>query len=111
MALDFTHIKGDSFELVNFQMLVNSVVLNLTGCTLRMQLRKEYGGVIFLSLTSVASAGITITNAATGSFRINKQIINIDAFNYIYDIELIKADGTIKTYISGNFSITNDVTR
>jgi hypothetical protein len=111
MALDFTHIKGDSFEAVNFQMLVNSVELNLTGCTLRMQLRKEYGGVIFLSLTSVASAGITITNATTGLFRINKQIINIDANNYIYDIELIKADGTIKTYISGNFYVTNDVTR
>jgi hypothetical protein len=111
MALDFTHIKGDTFEAVNFQMLVNSVALNLTGCTLRMQLRKEYGGVIFLSLTSVASAGITITNAATGLFKINRQIINIDAANYIYDIELIKADGTIKTYISGNFYVTNDVTR
>jgi hypothetical protein len=111
MALDFTHIKGDSFEAVNFQMLVNSVDLNLTGCTLRMQLRKEYGGIVYLSLTSVASAGITITTAASGLFRINKQIINIDANNYIYDIELIKADGTVKTYISGNFYVTNDVTR
>lgn len=111
MALDFTHIKGDTFEEVNFAMILNSAVLNLTGCTLRMQLRKEYGGVIFLSLTSVASAGITITNAAGGLFKINRQIINIDAGNYIYDIELIKADGTVKTYINGNFVITNDVTR
>jgi len=111
MALDFTHIKGDTFEAVNFAMILNSVVLNLTGCTLRMQLRKEYGGVIFLSLTSVASAGITITNASGGLFKINRQIINIDAANYIYDIELIKADGTVKTYINGNFVITNDVTR
>jgi hypothetical protein len=111
MALDFTHIKGDSFEAVNFALLVNTVDLNLTGCTLRMQLRKEYGGIVYLSLTSVASAGITITTAASGLFRINKQIINIDAANYIYDIELIKADGTVKTYISGNFYVTNDVTR
>ena len=111
MALDFTHIKGDTFEAVNFQMLVNTVPLNLTGAILRMQLRKEYGGVVFLSLTSVASAGITITTPASGLFKINKQIINLDAANYIYDIELIKSDGTIKTYISGNFYITNDVTR
>lgn len=111
MALDFTHIKGDTFEEVNFAMILNSAVLNLTGCTLRMQLRKEYGGVIFLSLTSVASAGITITNAAGGLFKINRQIININAGNYIYDIELIKADGTVKTYINGKFVITNDVTR
>jgi len=111
MSLNFSHIQGDTFELVNIALLVNSVALNLTGCTLRMQLRKEFGGVIFLSLTSVGSAGITITNAAGGLFKINKQIINIDANNYIYDIELIKADGTVKTYISGNFYITNDITR
>lgn len=111
MALDFTHIKGDTFEAVNFEMLVNSVVLNLTGCTLRMQLRKEYGGIVYLSLTSVASAGITITTPLSGLFKINKQIINIESANYIYDIELIKSDGTIKTYISGNFYVTNDVTR
>lgn len=111
MALDFTHIKGDTFEAVNFQMIVNSVALNLTGCTLRMQLRKEYGGIVYLSLTSVASAGITITNPSSGIFTINKQIIDIDANNYIYDIELIKADTTVKTYVSGNFYVTNDVTR
>ena len=111
MALDFTHIKGDTFEAVNFELLVNSVALNLTGCTLRMQLRKEYGGIVYLSLTSVASAGITITSAANGLFKINKQVINIEAANYIYDIELIKSDSTVKTYISGNFLITNDVTR
>lgn len=111
MALDFTHKKGDTFEEVNFQMLVNNNPLNLTGATLRMQLRKEYGGIVFLSLTSVATAGLTITTPIDGLFKINKQIINLDAFNYIYDIELIKADGTIKTYINGNFSIINDVTR
>ena len=111
MALDFTHIKGDTFEAVNFELLVNTVALNLTGCTLRMQLRKEYGGIVYLYLTSVASAGITITSAVNGLFKINKQVINIEAANYIYDIELVKSDGTVKTYISGNFYVTNDVTR
>ena len=111
MALDFTHKKGDTFEEVNFQMLVNNNPLNLTGATLRMQLRKEYGGIVFLSLTSVASAGITITTPINGLFKINKQIINIDSANYIYDIELTKADGTVKTYINGNFLISNDITR
>ncbi len=109
--MDFKHKKGDTFEAVNFQININSVALDLTGCTLRMQLRKEYGGVIFLSFTSVANAGITITNAVSGLFKINKQIINIDANVYIYDIELMKADGSIKTYVNGNFNITNDVTR
>jgi hypothetical protein len=76
-----------------------------------MQLRKEYGGIPVLSLTSVASAGITITNASNGLFKINQQIIDICAFNYLYDIEIEFGDGTVKTYISGNFLIKNDVTR
>ena len=74
--MNFTHKKGDTFEAVNFQMLVNTVPLDLTGAILKMQLRKEYGGIVFLSLTSVASAGITITTPASGLFKINKQIIS-----------------------------------
>ena len=108
--MNFEHIKGDSFEAVNFQINLNSAVLNLTGCTLKMQLRKEYQGLVFLNLTSVASAGITIVSPTAGTFKINKQIIDIDAFDYLYDIELTKADGTKKTYISGIFSVTNNVT-
>jgi hypothetical protein len=110
MSLNFQHIKSDTFEAVNFEINVDTIPVDLTDTTIRMQLRKEYGGVVGLSLTSVANAGITITDAVNGLFRINQQIINIPAFNYIYDIEF-DFDGIVKTYISGNFLILNDVTR
>jgi hypothetical protein len=111
MSYNFTHIKGDTFEAVNFALLKNNVVINLTGATIRMQLRTECGGLIALSLTSVASAGITITNAAGGLFRINQQIINIASGNYLYDLEILFADGTVKTWLSGEFLIECDITR
>jgi hypothetical protein len=110
MSLNFTHIKADTFEAVNFEINIDNVPVDLSDTIIRMQLRKEYGGVVGLSLTSVDNAGITITDAANGLFRINQQIINIPAFNYIYDIEF-DFDGVVKTYISGNFLIKNDVTR
>jgi hypothetical protein len=110
MSLNFQHIKSDTFEAVNFEINVDTVPVDLSDTIIRMQLRKEYGGVVGLSLTSVANAGITITDAVNGLFRINQQIINIPAFNYIYDIEF-DFDGVVKTYISGNFLIKNDVTR
>ena len=109
--LNFTHIKGDTFEEVSFELQINSNPYSLEDAIIRMQLRKEYGGIPFLSLTSVDNDGITITNDSLGYFKINQQIINIDAYNYIYDIEIEFGDGTIKTYISGNFLIKNDVTR
>jgi hypothetical protein len=111
MGLNFQNIKGDTFNQVPFELLLNDAPYSLVGAIVRMQLRKEYGGIPALSLTSVANAGITITNAANGLFKINEQIIDICAFNYIYDIEIEFGDGTVKTYISGNFLIKNDVTR
>jgi hypothetical protein len=111
MSLNFSHIKGDTFEAVNFAVIKNAVVLNLTGAVIKMQLKKECGGVPILSFTTVASAGLTITNAAGGLFKINKQIINIPEYNYAYDIEITFSDGTVKTWVEGNFVIKCDITR
>ena len=111
MSLNFQAIRNDTFEAVPFAVLKNNVAVDLTGATIKMQLRKEAGGVIALSLTSVSSAGITITNTSGGLFKINKQIISIDAFNYLYDIQIAFSDGTVKTWISGEFLIINDITR
>lgn len=111
MSLNFEHIKGDTFEAVNFAVIKNAVVLNLTGAVIKMQLKKECGGVPILSFTTVASAGLTITNAAGGLFKINKQIINIPEYNYVYDIEITFSDGTVKTWVEGNFVVKCDITR
>lgn len=113
MSLHFTHKKGDTFDQVEFQVKINAIVVNLTGATIRMQLRKTYDdSVAALSLTSVSSAGITITNAAEGRFKINTQIIDIPVYNYVYDIQITLADGTVKSsWVYGGFNITNEVTR
>jgi len=111
MGLNFQNIKGDTFEQVNFEVKINDVAVDLTDAVIRMQLRKEYGGVIALSLTSVANAGITITTPASGLFKINKQVIDVAPYNYIYDIEIHFDNGDIKTWVSGNFLILADVTR
>jgi hypothetical protein len=112
MSLQFTHIKGDTFDEVAFQLKINTTVVNLTGATIRMQLRKSYSDTVAaLSLTSVSSAGITITNATNGEFKINTQIIDIPVYNYVYDIQITLASGVVKTYVQGGFNITNEVTR
>jgi hypothetical protein len=111
MSYNFTHIKGDTFEEVQFDIVKNSVALNLTGAIIKMQLRTECGGLVALNLTSVANAGITITNAVGGLFKINKQIINIASGMYEYDLQITFSDGTVKTWLSGDFLIECDITR
>jgi len=111
MSYNFTHKRGDTFKEVNFAYLLNGSPINLTGATIKMQLRKECGGLVALNLTSVANAGITITNASGGLFKINKQIINIAEYDYLYDIQITFADSTVESYLDGVFTITCDITR
>jgi len=112
MALNFTHKKGDTFDEVPFELKVNTVAVNLTGAVIKMQLRKfDNTSTAALSLTSASSAGITITDATAGKFKINSQIIDIDAYTYVYDIQITLSSGVVKTYVSGTFNITNEVTK
>jgi hypothetical protein len=112
MALNFTHTKGDTFSEVAFEIKKNGTAINLTGATIRMQLRKQFSDTsAALSLTSVSSAGITITTAASGLFKINAQIIDIEVFNYSYDIQFTLASGEVRTYVKGSFNVTPEVTR
>jgi hypothetical protein len=112
MALNFTHTKGDTFNEVAFEVKKNGTAIDLTGATIRMQLRKQYSDAsAVLSLTSVGSAGITITNATSGQFKINAQIIDIEVFNYVYDIQFTLVSGEVKTYVKGGFNVTPEVTR
>jgi len=104
------HYKGDTFKQIPMVYKLNGTPQDLTGAIIRMQLRKEKDGVSYLELTSVDDAGITITDALNGAFKINEQIIDIQSGNYIYDIEF-NINGVIETLIKGDFIITNDVTR
>jgi hypothetical protein len=111
MSLNLEHYRGTTFDDMPFTLKKNNVAINLTGTVIKMQLRKVSGGEIFLNLTSVASAGITITNAVGGVFKINKQIIDIEPFNYLYDIQITFPNGAVETWIRGfRFLVTDKIT-
>ena len=114
-SLDFRHYKGDTFpeQLFQIEEEIDNVVTNmdLTGAVINMQLRIKAGENVFLNLTSVADAGITITDATAGEFKINSQIINIDARKYLYDLQITLQNEEVFTYIKGFFEVINDITR
>jgi hypothetical protein len=45
MGLNFQSIKGDTFDEVTFELLLNDAPYSLEDAIIRMQLRKEYGGI------------------------------------------------------------------
>jgi hypothetical protein len=62
------------------------------------------------ALTSVGG-DITINDAATWEFTVEPFAMDLDAGNYVYDVETTDAAGTVRTYLSGSVVVARDVTR
>lgn len=107
---NIVHKKGTTFYPWTLQIIVDNVEENLEGAVIEMQLRKEAGQPIALNLTSVGNAGITITDPTNGIFQINKQIIDIPARVYQYDIKITLASGEVNTLVYGKFNVVNVIT-
>ena len=73
--LNLKTIRGNTFARMPFELLQNNVPIDLTGAEIKMQLRKECNGVVYLELDQ-RNNGITITDAVNGKFQIDEQIIN-----------------------------------
>ena len=107
---DISTITNDTLNAITFNVTVDAVALDLTGATITMQARATRDTAPVLSLTSVASAGITITNAINGQFKINKQILIVAPGIYLYDIQFLMLSGDVHTYVSGNLTMIGDIT-
>lgn len=103
------HKKGDTFNGQQFTLNINGSPADLTGASIRMDLRKVKTGPYVLRL-STDNGGISILVPVSGIFQINPQIIDVQAATYFYDIETTFQDGTVKTYIDGTWLISQDVT-
>ena len=78
--------------------------LNLTNAQLRMVYRRVGENQERLNL--VVGAGIQITNALNGVFRVIPQVLPLTAGRYYWEIFLTQADGTIIPLFAGIQEIT-----
>jgi hypothetical protein len=78
--------------------------LDLTGAQLRMVYRRV--GERLERLNLVVGAGIQITNAAGGIFRVIPQVLPLSAGSYYWEIILTQANGLIIPLFAGTQEIT-----
>ena len=103
------HIKGDTFLAQSFIYKLNGVGIDLTGAAFKMMLKRCKQNTI-AALTLSDGSGITITDAINGTWEIDEQIINIEHGKYYYDVQMTSSDGTVSTYLSGEFNVIQDIT-
>lgn len=94
---------------INFELSIDGVPINLGGATVRMQIRPNYGSNT-LTLAFTEGDGITVSGTTNNIIQI-KKIISIASGNYVYDLESQFSNGDVKTYIRGNFIVSEDATK
>jgi hypothetical protein len=90
----------------------SAVLVNLTGYSARMQVRK-FAGSSSSRLTLTNSSGITLGGAA-GTIRISVSaaaLSQVPAGSYVYDIELVDTTSVVLKVISGQFEVNAEVTK
>lgn len=86
--------------------------VNLTGCSVRMQVRQFAGSPnSWLTLTSSDSL---ILGGVAGTIRVtisSTALSSVKPGNYVYDIELVDTASKVTKILSGNFVVNAEVTR
>ena len=92
-----THISGDTFEGVQFDVTINGVAANLTGAEIILSFTRNTS-----KLTSPKHIEISAT---PGRFVVRRQVLVLPIGTHEYRIKIRFADGTSKTYIKGQWRI------
>jgi hypothetical protein len=109
------HENGNTFNGVQFELLVNSVAKSIVGGSIAMTCITPVGAKVFSSDTGEIEIG---SGASGGIFSFIKQVVTftpvksayppytLESYTYPYEITITFADGDIKTYIEGTWKIT-----
>lgn len=102
-------IKGDTFNVLQFTLTINSVAEDLTNYSIACKFRR--GGKRGTEVKSISvGSGITLSDPTNGVFVIDAFNLDWEADTYYYDIEFTTAAGLIDTYIYGTLVVNQDVT-
>ena len=102
-----TITAGDTYPAADVR-IEHAYVSTLT--RVRIMFSPCSGGAPVLTLDS-ASTGITITNAATWEFTIDRiAAVPLAAGNYAYQMETTDSAGTVRTETRGTWQIITDLT-
>lgn len=101
-------VSGDTSTTTDFQIITNGAPTDLTGCTIKMDFANAAGAVV--KYFSTVDSTITFTDIINGKFRVEQYLCDIPKGPYTYDIQIIFADGQIKTYVSGTITVLPQVT-
>lgn len=108
------HKKGDTFEGKTIKLYVGTgpdkVPMDLTGVTAKMEFR-PLGVRTPAFVFQTSDNTLTIPNPIDGTIIMQPRILDANAGDYNYDLQLIFPNGNVKTFLTNVWKIVQDVTR
>jgi hypothetical protein len=102
--------QGSTFQ-VQFRWKVDGVIMNLTGATAKMQLRRSYSTPVVFELNTANSRILLGGALGTVSLELSpEETEEIPSGNFVYDLE-ITTGGVVRKLIKGTVTVTPEVTR
>lgn len=113
--IELTIYKGSTFvKAIQWKSGNPAAPVNLTGCTLRMQMRKTAGDTNILDTLTTENGKLEITNASEGKISIKIAAVTSSAYTFdrgVYDLEVVFLDGSVYRIIEGAVTTVPEVTR
>lgn len=104
------HVSGDTFKERGFRIYLDGAPLDLTGSSIKMELRRSAGSTPALTLSTTDNS-IRLDGSKIERFYIPKQKLTAPAGVYMYDIQITLSNGDVFTYLSGTFPFLQDITQ
>lgn len=102
------HLQGDTFPGLEFTITRNSVAKDLTGSAITMTFLLRNRSTSAEQVFTLGS-GLTITDGPNGVFEMDQiDVLTWEAGDYYYEVQIIYADGEVKTPVKGKFKIEAD---
>lgn len=101
--------RNDSYQQTISILDGSGSPISLATADVKMQIRNYPDGDVLQSLTQ--GNGITVGGANNNVITISKIISIQVGGKYYYDLQATFADGTVQTYLRGQFIVTEDITQ
>jgi hypothetical protein len=93
-----------------FSILADTTPVDLSGCTILIQVRPTPTSATIALTLSTADSSISIGGVNRNQITLNKKV-DVTAGSYVYDMNVTFPSGEVKTYIWGNFIVQEDISK
>jgi hypothetical protein len=101
--------RNDSWAQT-FAILADTTPIDLSGSTILIQVRPTPSSSTIALELSTDDSSISIGSITMNQITLNK-IVDVPAGAYVYDMNVTFPSGEVKTYLWGNFIVSEDISK